>query len=134
MSLWSRLERRIGDLAGEAATAAESREALLRAKPEHGKALILLGEARRVLREAPAAHEAFERAVKLRGSDPSALVGLGLALVALGSYEPAISVLGRAGSDAAGDRGILADAYRGLGLAWRRRGDLDKAIREPREQ
>src|SRR3569623_2107267 len=154
MSLWSRLERRIGDLAGElvldeyreqlerarallvagdAATAAESLEALLRAKPDHGKALILLGEARRVLREAPAALEAFERAVKLRGSEPSALVGVGLARVALGSYEPAISVLGRAVSEAAGDRGILADAYRGLGLAWRRRGDLDKAIRELRK-
>lgn len=154
MSLWSRLERRIGDLAGElvldeyreqlerarallvagdAATAAESLEALLRAKPDHGKALILLGEARLVLREAQAAHDAFERAVKLRGSDPAALVGMGLALVALGSYEPAISVLGRAVGEAAGDRGILADAYRGLGLAWRRRGDLDKAIRELRK-
>src|SRR3569623_2388705 len=120
MSLWSRLERRIGDLAGElvldeyreqlerarallvagdAAPAAESLAALLRAKPDHGKALILLGEARLVLREAPAAHEAFERAVKLRGSDPSALVGLGLALVALGSYEPAISVFGCAESE-----------------------------------
>ena len=28
---------------------------------------------------------------------------------------------------------MIADAYRGLGLAWRRRGDLDKAIRELRK-
>src|SRR5690606_19319004 len=31
------------------------------------------------------------------------------------------------------DRAVLADAYRGLGIAWRRRGDLDKAIRELRK-
>ncbi|MBV8759410.1 MAG: dynamin family protein, partial [Deltaproteobacteria bacterium] len=85
------------------------------------------------LRDPQAAHDAFERAVKLRGSDPAALVGLGLAQVALGQYEAAIGVLGRAVGEAAGDRGILADAYRGLGLAWRRRGDLDKAIRELRK-
>ena len=154
MSLWSRLERRIGDLAGElvldeyrdqlnqarqllasgdVAAAIDSLEALLRAKPEHGQALILLGEARLALREPQAAHDAFERALKLRGGDPAALVGLGQALVALGSYAPAISVLGRAVAEAGGDRGILADAYRGLGLAWRRRGDLDKAIRELRK-
>jgi tetratricopeptide (TPR) repeat protein/GTP-binding protein EngB required for normal cell division len=154
MSLWSRLERRIGDLAGElvldeyrdqlnqarqllasgdVAAAIDSLEALLRAKPEHGQALILLGEARLAMRDPQAAHEAFERAVKLRGGDPAALVGLGLAQVALGSYEQAISVLGRAVAEAGGDRGILADAYRGLGLAWRRRGDLDKAIRELRK-
>jgi len=154
MSLWSRLERRLGDLAGELvldeyrdqlnqartlltsgdfAGAIDSLEALLRAKPEHGQALILLGEARLATREPQAAHDAFERALKQRGGDPAALVGLGQALVALGSYEQAISVLGRAVSEAGGDRGILADAYRGLGLAWRRRGDLDKAIRELRK-
>jgi tetratricopeptide (TPR) repeat protein/GTPase SAR1 family protein len=154
MSLWSRLERRLGDLAGElvldeyrdqlhqarqflasgdVAAAIDSLEALLRAKPDHGQALILLGEAKLALREPQAAHEAFERAVKLRGGDPAALVGLGQALVALGSYEAAIGVLGRAVGEAGGDRAILAHAYRGLGVAWRRRGDLDKAIRELRK-
>jgi tetratricopeptide (TPR) repeat protein/GTP-binding protein EngB required for normal cell division len=154
MSLWSRLERRLGDLAGElvldeyrdqlnqarqllasgdVTAAIDSLEALLRAKPDHGQALILLGEARLATRDAQGAHEAFERAVKLRGSDPAALVGLGQALVALGSYEQAIGILGRAVGEAGGDRGILADAYRGLGVAWRRRGDLDKAIRELRK-
>ncbi|HET9992362.1 MAG TPA: dynamin family protein, partial [Kofleriaceae bacterium] len=48
-------------------------------------------------------------------------------------YEAATAVLGRAVVEAGGDRGILADAYRGLGIAWRRRGDLDKAIRELRK-
>jgi len=154
MSLWSRLERRLGDLAGElvldeyrdqlnqarqllasgdVTAAIDSLEALLRAKPDHGQALILLGEARLAMREPQAAHDAFERALKLRGGDPAALVGRGLALAALGSYEQAIGVLGRAVAEAGGDRGILADAYRGLGVAWRRRGDLDKAIRELRK-
>ena len=70
MSLWSRLERRLSDLAGEiilddyrdqvaaarvlldrnavgdAIAAVEMLEALLRDKPDHGGALVLLGAAR----------------------------------------------------------------------------------------
>src|SRR6185312_14160906 len=154
MSLWSRLERKLGDLAGELVlddyrdqlnqartllakgdltAATESLEALLAAKPDHGQALIVLGEARLALRDPQHAHEAFERALVLRGSDPAALVGCGLALVELGRYEAATPILNRAIGEAGGDRGILADAYRGLGIAWRRRGDLDKAIRELRK-
>jgi tetratricopeptide (TPR) repeat protein/GTP-binding protein EngB required for normal cell division len=154
MSLWSRLERKLGDLAGELVlddyrdqlnqartllakgdltAATESLEALLAAKPDHGQALIVLGEARLALRDPQHAHEAFERALVLRGSDPAALVGAGLALVDLGRYEAATPILNRAVGEAGGDRGILADAYRGLGIAWRRRGDVDKAIRELRK-
>ena len=154
MSLWSRLERKLGDLAGELVLdeyrdqlnqartllakgdltgATESLEALLAAKPDHGQALIVLGEARLAMRDPQHAHEAFDRALVLRGSDPAALVGAGLALVELARYEAATPVLGRAVNEAGGDRGILADAYRGLGIAWRRRGDLDKAIRELRK-
>ena len=117
MSLWSRVQRRLGDLAGElvldeyrdqldqaqkllaagdVTTATEVLEALLIAKPDHGQALIVLGEARLVAREPARAVEAFERALKLRAGDPAALVGHGLGLVALGSYEPAIASLGRA--------------------------------------
>ncbi len=154
MSLWSRLERRLGDLAselvldeyrdqlhqarqllaqGDIAAAIASLEALLSVKPDHGQALIVLGEARLANHEPAKAHDAFERALKLRGGDPSALLGNGLALVAQGLYETAITPLARAVAEAGGDRGILADAYRGLGIAWRRRGDLDKAIRELRK-
>ena len=154
MSLWTRLQRRIGDLAGElvlddyrdqlgqaetllgagdVASAIDVLEALLQVKPDHGQALILLGEARLMNREPQRAVDSFEKALALRGGDPAALVGHGLALVALGKYEVAISSLGRAIVEAGGDRGILADAYRGLGIAWRRRGDLDKAIRELRK-
>ena len=67
MSLWSRLERRLGDLAselvldeyrdqlnqarnflaeGNATDAIGSLEALLRVKPDHGQALIVLGAAK----------------------------------------------------------------------------------------
>ncbi|MDQ3295037.1 MAG: dynamin family protein [Myxococcota bacterium] len=154
MSLWTRVQRRLGDLAGELvldeyrdqlnqaqlllvagdiAGAIDVLEALLVAKPDHGQALILLGEARLVSRDPERARDALERALKLRPGDPTALVGHGLALVALGRYEVAISSLGRAVAEAGGDRAILADAYRGLGIAWRRRGDLDKAIRELRK-
>src|SRR5678815_3679780 len=154
MSLWSRLQRRLGDLAGELVlddyrdqldqaqqlleagdvkSAIDVLEALLVAKRDHGQALIMLGEARLMARDPERAREAFERALALRGGDPAALVGQGLALVAMGRYEPAIASLARAVSEAGGDRGILAEAYRGLGIAWRRRGDLDKAIRELRK-
>jgi len=154
MSLWSRLERRLGDLAselvldeyrdqlnqarhlmaqGDVSAAIDSLEALLSVKPDHGQALIVLGEARLVTHNAAAAHEAFDRALKVRGGDPAALVGLGTALVLMGKYDAAVPALARAVTEAGGDRAILADAYRGLGIAWRRRGDLDKAIRELRK-
>ncbi|MEO8549508.1 MAG: dynamin family protein, partial [Kofleriaceae bacterium] len=154
MSLWSRLERKLGDLAGELVlddyrdqlnqartllakgdltAAIESLEDLLAAKPDHGQALIVLGEARLAQRDPQHAQAAFERALALRGGDPAALVGLGSALVSLGKYELASPSLTRAVNDAGGDRGILADAYRELGIAWRRRGDLDKGIRELRK-
>lgn len=154
MSLWSRFQRRIGDLAGElvlddyrdqlahaedlvregdVTSAIEMLEALLSAKPDHGQALIVLGEARLALKEPDRAREAFERAIAVRSGDPAALVGLGLALVMLGRFEQALAPLGRAVADSSGDRDLLADAYRGLGTAWRRLGELDKAIRELRK-
>ncbi|HEX3480181.1 MAG TPA: tetratricopeptide repeat protein, partial [Kofleriaceae bacterium] len=154
MSLWSRVQRRLGDLAGElvldeyrdyldrahqmlaagdVAAATDLLDRVLAAKPEHGQALIALGDARLIGRDPALALAAFERALELRPGDPAALVGHGRALIGLASYEPAISSLGRAVAEAAGDRGILADAYRGLGIAWRRRGDIDKAIRELRK-
>src|SRR3954462_4342630 len=117
MSLWSRVQRRLGDLAGElvldeyreqfdqaqtllaagnVTTATEVLEALLFAKPDHGQALIVLGEARLVAHDPPGALTSFEQALKLRPGDPAALVGHGLTLIALARYEPAIASLGRA--------------------------------------
>src|SRR3954469_3045231 len=105
MSLWSRVQRRLGDLAGElvldeyrpqldqaqqlladrkVSDAIEVLEALLLAKPDHGQALIVLGEAHLVGLAPAAALAAFERALKLRPGDPAAVVGLGQALVTLG--------------------------------------------------
>jgi tetratricopeptide (TPR) repeat protein/GTPase SAR1 family protein len=154
MTLWSRLERRLTDLAdelvlddyreqlttaraalsaGDAGGAAEQLDAMLRLKPDHGQAWILLGEARLALRQPSAALAAFERSLALRGKDPAGLVGHGLALLALGQLREAIVPLGRAVGEAAGDRAVLADAYRALGTAWRRLGDTDKAIRELRK-
>ena len=154
MSLWSRFQRKLGDLAedlildeyrdqlnksqdllvkGETLQAIELLEALLVSKSEHGQALIVLGAAYLQHRQPQKALDAFERALRLRGGDPHALVGHGTALVALGRYELAATSLGRAIQEAGGDREVLAHAYRGLGIAWRRRGDLDKAIRELRK-
>ena len=144
MSLWSRVQRRLGDLAGElvldeyrehldraerrlasgdAAGATELLEAVLVAEPNHGQALIALGDARLIARDPARAAAAYERALEVRPGDPAALVGHGLALVGLARHEAAITSLGRAVAEAAGDRGILADAYRGLGaheeaLTW----------------
>jgi len=154
MSLWTRVQRRLSDLAGELVldeyrdqldqaqdllgrgdvdAAIETLEALLAAKPDHGQALVVLGEARLVARDPERAREAFDRALRLRGGDLAALVGLGLALVMLGRPEAALQPLGRAVNEAGGDRAILAAAYRALGMAWRRLGDLDKAVRELRK-
>ena len=154
MSLWSRFQRKLGDLAedlildeyrdqlnksqellakGDVQQAIELLEALLVSKSEHGQALIVLGAAYLQHGQPQKALDAFERALKLRSGDPHALVGHGTALVALGRYDVAVTSLGRAVQEAGGDREILADAYRELGVAWRRRGDLDKAIRELRK-
>ncbi|MGE0396039.1 MAG: dynamin family protein [Kofleriaceae bacterium] len=154
MSLWSRFQRRLGDIAedlildeyrdqlnksqdllakGDTQQAIELLEALLVSKSEHGQALIVLGAAYMQARQPQKAVEAFERALKLRGGDPHALVGHGTALVALGRHDIAAASLNRAVQEAGGDREVLANAYRGLGIAWRRRGDLDKAIRELRK-
>src|SRR6185436_14425444 len=143
MSLWSRVQRRLGNLAGElvldeyreqlyqaqrllgagnVTAAIEVLEALLTAKPDHGQALILLGEARLVSHDPLQAVAAFERALRLRPGDPAALVGHGLALVALARHEPAIASLGRAVAEAAGDRAIRAAATRCPGRDRHRRG------------
>ncbi|HPH65259.1 MAG TPA: dynamin family protein [Kofleriaceae bacterium] len=159
MSLWSRLERRINDLAdglvldehrdqvsqarslvaaGQTQPAIELLQALLVVKPDHGQALTVLGSAYLdaldpAQRNPGEAVKAFERALAVRPGDPTALLGLGLAQVALAQPDTAIATLARAVHEAAGDRAVLANAYRGLGIAWRRKGELDKAVRELRK-
>src|SRR5260221_5159222 len=104
MSLWSRLERRLNDLAGELVldeykgqlgqarqllasgdvqAAIDVLEALLSVKPDHGQALIVLGDARLATRDPHKAIAAYERAIAARPGDPAALVGARLAHVAL---------------------------------------------------
>ena len=157
MSLWSRLERRLSDLAGEiilddyrdqvaaarvlldrnavgdAIAAVEMLEALLRDKPDHGGALVLLGAARLQLHRLDDALDAFDRGLKARPDDPAALLGRGNTLLALARDTEAIASFTRAISEARGDRELLAEAYLGVGTAWRRTGDFDKAVRELRK-
>ena len=110
-------------------------EALLAAKPEHGQALIALGDARLI----DARSGARAGRVRARAEAPARAIRRRWSATAWrwsrsASYEPAITLARPRGRPRPrGDRGILADAYRGLGIAWRRRGDLDKAIRELRK-
>ena len=135
MSLWSRLERRINDLAdglvldehrdqvsqarslvaaGQTQPAIELLQALLVVKPDHGQALTVLGSAYLdaldpAQRNPGEAVKAFERALAVRPGDPTALLGLGLAQVALAQPDTAIATLARAVHEAAGDRAVLAN-------------------------
>jgi tetratricopeptide (TPR) repeat protein/GTPase Era involved in 16S rRNA processing len=159
VSLWSRLERRINDLAdglvldehrdqvnqaralvaaGQTGPAIELLLALLASKPNHGQALTVLGSAfldaiDPAQRNPLEAAAAFERALLVRPGDLTALLGLGLAHVALMQFDSALSHLNRAVQEAGGDRDVLAAAYRGLGVMWRRKGEFDKSIRELRK-
>ncbi|MEZ4369035.1 MAG: dynamin family protein [Kofleriaceae bacterium] len=154
MSLWSRLERRLSDLAGEllldeykdevaharellaagAATAAvEALEALLADKPDHGPALVLLAAAQLAATDPTAALATARRALAHRPGDPAALLAEGQALLTLLRADEAITPLARAVAEAGGDRALLAEIYGALGAAWRRRGELDKAVRELRK-
>ena len=118
---------------GDAIAAVEMLEALLRDKPDHGGALVLLGAARLQLHRLNDALDAFERGLKTRPGDPAALLGQGNTLLALARDTEAITAFSRAISEARGDRELLAEAYLGVGTAWRRSGAFDKAVRELRK-
>ncbi len=154
MSLWSRLERRLSDLAGDiildehreqlvqaralldAGNGAEAiavLERLLADKPDHGQALVLLATAHLDAAAPERALEVATQAVAQRGADPAALLVQGQALLELARAEDALAPLGRAVAEAGGDRALLADVYAALGEVWRQRGDLDKAVRELRK-
>lgn len=154
MSIRSRIERRLSELAddilpdefrarlseakraweaGRAAEAAELAEALLRERPDHAGALALLGSTRLDLGHPAAALSAFDRALARAPEHAGGLVGRGHAQLALGDAQASLASY-RAGIDAAaGDRDVLASAYRGLGLAYRRLDEIDKAVRELRK-
>ncbi len=154
MSIWSRIERRLTDLAeellpdefrhqidsarqlldqGRHAEAAETLEGLVGERPDHAAALTLLGVARLELGEPADALAAFDRALAQDDALAAAYLGRGQANLELDRLDPAKSSFRAAVRLAGGDRDILADAYRGLGLTYRRRGDLDKAVRELRK-
>ena len=154
MSLWTRIERRLSDLAGEilpdeyrqemtaaralldggrAAEAAEVIEGVLAARADHAGAMCLLGAARLELGQVEDARAAFARALSVRVDMPEALLGHAQTALALGHTDEAIAGFRAAGGAAGGDRGVLALAYRGLGMAYRRAGDIEKAVRELRK-
>lgn len=154
MSLWSRIERTLSDLAedllpdefrirmveardllerGMPEAAAAQLEELVHERPKHAGALSLLGAAQLELGQARAAASTFSRALAERPDAANALVGLGQANLLLGQADEAVDGFRAAVACARGDRAVLAEAYRGLGQSYRRVGDLDKAIRELRK-
>ena len=154
MSVWTRIERRLSDLAGEllpdefrvqlasardlvaagqAAEAVTMLDAMLEKRPDHPGALSLLGAARLDLGNPRAALEAFGRALQERDDLPETWLGMGEAELTLGNGKAAVDAFRAALGRAGGESSLLAAAYRGLGLAYRAIGDLDKAIRELRK-
>jgi small GTP-binding protein len=154
VSLWSRIERRLQDLAGEllpdefknsldtaraeldagrAARAADILATLCATRPEHAGAQYLHGAALLDLGRADEAAEAFERAIERAADLPEGYLGRGETWLRRGHPGEAIADFRRAQSRAGGDRTILAAAYRGMGMGHRLTGDLDKAIRELRK-
>jgi small GTP-binding protein len=154
VSLWSRLERRLQDLAGDilpddfraaldaarkdlragnAAQAAHTLAALIEERPGHAGAHALLGAARLDLGAIDEAIASFDRAAELADDMPDPYLGRGEARLRLGQAAEALVDFRRAQTRAGGDRAILGEAYRGLGIGNRVSGDLDKAIRELRK-
>lgn len=154
MSIWSRIERRIEEFAGEllpdefrdrlarARDALESGNlteaqmllvALADERPEHVGTQVLLGVAQLRLGNLELARDAFDTALGQSSDIPEALVGRAEVALALDVPADAVPYFRAAIDAASGDRELLAEAYRGLGIAYRRTGDLDKAIRELRK-
>lgn len=154
MSFWSRIERRIGEFAGELVPD-EFRDRLARARhaigqddleearallldlaeqrPEHTGTNVLLGVVHLQQGNPELAKGAFDTALEHADDIPEALIGRGEAALALDEAADAVPYFRAAIDAAGGDRELLASAYRGLGIAYRRTGELDKAIRELRK-
>ncbi|HEU5056627.1 MAG TPA: tetratricopeptide repeat protein, partial [Kofleriaceae bacterium] len=154
MSFWSRIERRLQDLAddllpddfraaldaaraeleaGDAAEAATTLAALIERRPGHAGANALLGAARLELGDVDGAMLCFQRAAELADDLPEPWLGRGEVELRLGHAAEAVADFRKAQARAGGDRAVLAEAYRGMGIGHRLAGDLDKAIRELRK-
>ena len=154
MSFWSRIERRLQDLAGDllpddfraaldaaraqleagnAAEAARTLSALIEERPGHAGAHALLGAAKLELADIDGAALCFERAAELADDLPEPMLGRGEVKLRLGQTADAVADFRKAQARAGGDRAVLAEAYRGMGIGHRLAGDLDKAIRELRK-
>lgn len=153
MSLWSRIQRQLGEIAGDLvgddtryeleaarellstdpAAAIPIAERILHTRADHPLALALIGAANLELGNPRAAADAFERALASDDTLPEALLGRGEAALASARPEDAVTPYHRAVEEAGGDQRILAEAYRGLGVAYLGLGQLDKGIRELRK-
>lgn len=154
MSFWSRIERRIEDIAGDLipdefrerlsqaqgileagdiAGAEELLQSLVSSRPGHAAAQTLLGATQLKLNKLELASDSFDKALALDSSLPEALIGRGNTAIASNQGEAAVPYFRDAIEASGGDRELLAEVYHGLGRAYRLTGELGKAIRELRK-
>lgn len=112
-----------GLLEASPATAAEQAVEILKVVPNHPKAVLLLGAARRRAGDPAAAVDLLEALVKLQPNSAAACFELGLALGAAGRGEEAVKSLRRA----VALKPDLTDAWRTLGDHLTAMGDSDGA-------
>lgn len=118
---------------GEARAAAATLTQIVAERPDHATAQALLGRARLALGEPAAALAAFDASLVARPGFGEALVGQGDARRAAGDHSGALAAYREVIGAAGGDKELLADAYRGLGLAHLAAGDAARALRELRK-
>src|SRR5258705_12897681 len=138
MGIWDRVSRTVDELSegllpddvrdgvegarlllerGQTDAAAAAIEEILRRKPDHATAQLLLGVARLRQGDPKRAGAAFVAAIAQRAGFAEAYVGLGKARLDAGDARSALSAFRDAAVHAGGARETLAAAYLGLGRA-----------------
>lgn len=154
MGIWDRVSRTLDELSegllpddvrdgvegarlllerGQTDAAAAAIEEILRKKPDHATAQLLLGVARLRQGDPKRAGAAFVAAIAQRAGFAEAYVGLGKARLDAGDAKAALSAFRDAALHAGGARETLAAAYLGLGRAYAAQGDHEKSVRELRK-
>jgi Tfp pilus assembly protein PilF/ribosome biogenesis GTPase A len=154
MGIWDRVSRTLDELSegllpddvrdgvegarlllerGQTDAAAAAIEEILRKKPDHATAQLLLGVARLRQGDPKRAGAAFVAAIAQRAGFAEAYVGLGKARLDAGDAKSALSAFRDAALHAGGARDTLAAAYLGLGRAYAALGEHEKSVRELRK-
>lgn len=108
---------------GDAMDAVVEAEELLDEVPDHGEALLVVGDGSLDLNDAPSAHAAYGRYLELHPEDPIALSGLAIASFELTLLDACVD----AATDAVRLDPGLAEAWYFLGMALERQGETERA-------